>query len=194
MFICLNASRILQIIFQEEKYMNKNSSKSLLKIFTLLLIIFSIVIPVWFGCKRLPVNAEAEKNKAAIHRHVEELFNKGDLSKVNEIIADNYICHLTDGTDLKGIEGFNQIIAMTRNAFPDIHYTIEDMVAEGDCVAVRYSAQGTQSGNLMGIPPTGKRITWAEAVFYRLKDGKEVEVYVYEDSLVMLRQLGIPLH
>jgi steroid delta-isomerase-like uncharacterized protein len=78
-----------------------------------------------------------------------------------------------------------------RKALPDIHYTIEDMVAEGDKVAVRYVMTATHKGEFMGIPATGKKIKLTQAFFYRFKDGKEVEALAYMDNLSLFQQLGV---
>ena len=132
-----------------------------------------------------------EENKALIHRHVEEVFNKGDLSFVEDIIAPDYVCHMSETYEFKGIDGFKQIVTGTRNAFPDLHYTIESLVAEGDKLAVRYSWTGTHQGDFFGVAPTGKRVNMKEAIFYRFKDGKEVEALPYADMLSLFQQLGV---
>jgi len=132
-----------------------------------------------------------EENKAVIHhQHVEELFNKGNLAVADEIIAPDYIYHGPLG-EFKGPEGVKQMVKTFRTAFPDVHFTIDDMVAEGDKVAVRYTWTGTFTGDLMGIAPTGKQVTMASAYFYRFADGKEVEATPYADMLSFYQQLGI---
>jgi steroid delta-isomerase-like uncharacterized protein len=132
------------------------------------------------------------KNKAVIRRHVEEVFNKGKLAVADEIISPDYVYHGPVG-EFKGPEGFKQMVAGGLKAFPDLHYTIDDMVAEGDTVAVRYTMTGTFKGELMGIPPTGKRVNMTEAFFYRFKNGKEVEALPFSDMITFYRQLGIPI-
>ena len=132
-----------------------------------------------------------EENKAVIYRHVEVL-NKGDLSIVDEIISPDYVYHRPTG-ELNGRDGFKQIVTMVRNAFPDINYTIDDMVAEGDTVAARYTWTGTFKGELMGMAPTGKQFTMTSAYFYRFSDGKEVEATPFIDLLTFYKQLGIPI-
>ena len=131
-----------------------------------------------------------EENKANIIRLGEEVFNKGNLGVLNELIAPNYI-HMTGGQEIKGIEGFKQLVAMMRTAFPDLRATIDDMVAEGDMVAIRFTIRGTFKGEYMGIAPTGKQFTFTEAVFHRMEGGKQVEAWSYADTLSFYRQLGI---
>ena len=133
-----------------------------------------------------------EENKATLRsQHVEELFNKGNLSVADEIISADYVCHHPSGIEFKGPEGVKQLVAMARNAFPDLHFTIDDMVAEGDKVAVRYTYTGTHKGEYMGIAPTGKQVTMTAANFYRFEGGKEVEDLPYSDSLALYQQLGV---
>jgi steroid delta-isomerase-like uncharacterized protein len=137
--------------------------------------------------------SKEEKNKNILLRqHVEELFNKGNLAVADEIISPEYVYHGPTG-EIKGPEGIKQLVSAWRTAFPDGHYTIDDMVAEGDTVAVRYTMTGTLKGEFMGIAPTGKKANLTSAIFYRFKGGKEVEAISFSDSLTMYRQLGIPI-
>ena len=131
-----------------------------------------------------------EENKAIIGRIIGETFNKGDLSVADDVIADNYVFHGTE-FELRGVEGFKQIITMLRAAFPDFHATIEDMVGEGNTVACRFVGRGTFKGEYRGIAPTGKEVTFAEASFIYFEDGKEVEVWSYMDNLSFHQQLGV---
>jgi len=132
-----------------------------------------------------------EKNKASVRRFSEEVANKGNLSLIPEFFAPGYVFHTTP--EFKGPEGFKQYITMMRTAFPDLHQTIEHMVAEGDMVAVYYTMLGTFKGEMMGIAPTGKKIALPYAVLSRFKDGKQVEAWPYYDSLAMYQQLGISM-
>ncbi len=85
------------------------------------------------------------------------------------------------------------MVAMERKAFPDLHMEIDDMIAEGDKMAVRYTYTGTFKGDFMGIPPTGKKFNMPHAMFYRFKDGKQAEVAMFLDMLSWYRQLGVPI-
>jgi hypothetical protein len=95
--------------------------------------------------------------------------------------------------EFKGPEGFKQMVAMICKACPDTHYTIDDMVAEGDKVAVLYTFTGTFTGEFQGIPPTGKRAEMKQAFIYHFKDGKEVKALVLHDPNELFRELGIPI-
>jgi len=132
-----------------------------------------------------------EKNKAVVRRDVEEVFNKGNTAIVDEIIGSDWVFHGPGGLEFKGQEGFKQIVATLRNAFPDLHMAIEDMVAEGDMVAVRYIMRGTFKGNLMGMAPTLNQFTMPSALFIRFKEGKAVETREIYDQLTLFQQLGV---
>jgi predicted ester cyclase len=131
-----------------------------------------------------------EDHKAKFRRVVEEAWNKGNTAVLNEVIAPQYVYHTPSG-DFKGPEGLAQAVKMYRTAFPDIHLTIDEIVAEGDRLAARFTLTGTFTGELMGIAPTGKRCTMTGALFNRYVDGKEVEAASFFYQLSMFQQLGI---
>ncbi len=133
-----------------------------------------------------------EENKAVIRRVFEEVLNKGDLSLIPELIAPDYVYHSPlVGGEFKGPEGFRQMVTMFRNAFPDLHCTIEDMVAEGDKLAIHVTLRGTFKGKFGDIAPTGKQFNMTSAYFYRMAGGKEVEALPFMDMLTWFQQLGI---
>jgi steroid delta-isomerase-like uncharacterized protein len=110
---------------------------------------------------------------------------------VDEVISDDYTAHVSGGLEFKGPQGARQMLAPFISAFPDLHYTIDDMVAEGDKVAVRVTLNATHKGEGLGFPPTGKSITTTAAFFYRVAGGKIVEALQYSDQLAMFQQLGV---
>ena len=132
----------------------------------------------------------AEQNKAIVSRWVAGGWNTGDLSLVDEFYAD-YTLHSPGMPDVQGTEAFKAFVTMYRTAFPDIHFTLEDMVAEGDKVAWRATTRGTHQGELMGIPPTGKPIVVSSSIVSRFENGKWAEDWVLIDMLGMLQQLGV---
>jgi steroid delta-isomerase-like uncharacterized protein len=132
-----------------------------------------------------------EANKAEQRRVWEEVFNKGNMSVVDETIAPNYVYQGLMGIESKGPEGFKQMVAMFRTAFPDLHVTVEDMIAEGDKVVSHYTMTGTHKGELMGIAPTGKKVKFSGMVIVRWVDGKEVEAKGVGDMLAMMQQIGV---
>jgi len=117
-----------------------------------------------------------EENKAMVRRSIEEVWNKGNLAVVDETMASSYVLHFP-GQDYKGPESFKQMVTMTRTAFPDLHMTIEDMVAEEDKVAYHLTMRGTHRGDFMGIAPTGKQVTITGISIHRFAGGKEAEVW-----------------
>jgi steroid delta-isomerase-like uncharacterized protein len=132
----------------------------------------------------------AEQNTAIVSKWVAGGWNGGDLSLVDEFYA-NYTLHSPGMPDVQGTEGFKAFVTMYRTACPDIHFTIEDMIAEGDKVAWRATTRGTHRGDLMGIPPTGRSIEVSSSIVSRFENGKWAEDWVLIDMLGMLQQLGV---
>ncbi len=134
----------------------------------------------------------AEENKAIVRRAWEKVINQGNLAAADEIFAADYVYHTPGSPDLHGLEeGVKQPVSMQRTAFPDIHFTVEDIIAEGDMVAHRWSAIGTHRGEFMGIPPTDSQVTMTGIVFSRISGGKVVEDWAVSDMLGLLQQLGV---
>ena len=132
-----------------------------------------------------------EENKAKVRRMIEEVWNKGDLAVVDELVPPNYVYHFPGREEIKGPNGLKQFATMLRTAFPDFHITIDDMVAEGDEVACRYTYQGTHKGEFLGIAPTGKQFKATGIMISHIERGKEVEVWESIDRIGMLQQIGI---
>ncbi|MFX1577991.1 MAG: ester cyclase [Promethearchaeota archaeon] len=132
-----------------------------------------------------------EENKANLHRVTEEVFNKGNLAVVDELVSTNSVTHAAGGEEFKGPEGFKQMVTMIRTAFPDFHMTIEDIVAEGDKLAYRYTWRGTHKGEYMGIAPTGKQVTVTGMNIVHFVGGKGIESWTSGDNLSMMQQLGV---
>jgi predicted ester cyclase len=125
----------------------------------------------------------AEENKAAVRREVEELYNHtGNLDVADEIFSPDYVSYEPTSGETRGIEGARQFAATFREAFPDLQCTIDDMVAEGDKVVMRFRGSGTHQGETEAFgPATGKR----------LSEGKIVEAWTNFDALGMMQQLGM---
>ena len=132
-----------------------------------------------------------DDHKRLVRRWFEELWNQGNAAVADEIIAPNYTVQ-DPGTPGRtgGIAGEQQAVAMYRTVFPDLHFTIEDLVAEGDRCVARWTARGTQLAPLPGIPPTGTQVTVTGISFSRLANGRIVEHWLNWDTLGMLQQLG----
>ncbi len=133
-----------------------------------------------------------EENKAIVRRYYEEALNERNLSTLDETLAVNFVHHdPSNPADIEGLEGIKQRLAEIMNAFPDFHYTIEDMIAEGDKVVVRWTASLTHKGVFEGLPPTGKRAVVQGIYIHRLAGGKMVEDWAIRDTLGLLQQLGV---
>ena len=132
-----------------------------------------------------------EENKAQFRRMYEEGFNQGNLAVVDELIAPEFINHeAPPGMNNRGPESLRMVITMLRTAFPDLHFSIEHLVAEGDTVAGRLAMNGTHQGPLMGMSPTGRSVRQNHMHFVRFSDGKAVEHWGVRDDVGMMRQLG----
>ena len=135
-----------------------------------------------------------EENKALIRRFTEEVWNEGNLDVVYEIFAEDYVRHdLRPGNPPPGPEGQKQIAADFLAAFPDLHSDVELIVAEGDIVISRWTAEGVNTGQWGKIPPTGKRVRFSGVNVFRFKNGKVAELWNYRDDLGLMQQLGAPI-
>ncbi|HKF35692.1 MAG TPA: ester cyclase [Ktedonobacteraceae bacterium] len=133
-----------------------------------------------------------EENKATARRFFEEVFNGGNLAVVDEVKSSTYVFHDPGFPEpIRGPEGFKQHLMLFRNVFPDLRSTVEDLIAEGENVTVRFTFTGTQQDTLMGIPPTGKQVGVTAILIGRLVNGKFVEGWINYDGLGMLQQLGV---
>jgi len=133
-----------------------------------------------------------EENKAIVRRFYEEIWNKGDMTTADELIASNIIDHdQNPQTRVRGPESLKQLATSVRTTFPDIHFTVEDEIGEGDRVAVRWTMRGTHKGEFMGMAATGRQVRVEGIHFWRVAGDKIVEVWVNRDNLGMMQQLGV---
>ena len=130
-----------------------------------------------------------EENKAHARRAYEAL-NQRDLAAFYELITPGIVLHNASMT-IQGLEAYKQFVSMYFAAFPDLHFTVEDIIAEGDEVVVRTTGMGTHKGDLMGIAPTGKQVTVSAINIIRVVNGKAVEEWLNNDDLGLLQQLGV---
>lgn len=133
-----------------------------------------------------------EQNKALARQLVEEVLNRGDMSRADEFLAADFIEHeeLPPGVP-PGREAPKQLTTMLRSAFPDFKATINDLIAEGDKVVIHMTWNGTQQGEFMDIPPTGKRISVGVFDILRIAEGQIVEHWGLMDRMAMMQQLGV---
>ena len=134
----------------------------------------------------------AEDNRALIRRYyLDEVWNKGNLALVAKLIAPDCIVHDPIMAGLIGPEGVVRFVTTWRTAFPDLQFTIEDHIAEGNKVATRVTLRGTHTGQLRDIAPTGKQITVTGMTISHVVDGKIVEIWIARDDLGLRQQLGV---
>ena len=131
-----------------------------------------------------------EANKALVCRFV-EAFNTGDLDGLAAAFAPNAVVHNSGAPDPLNLEGFRQLAAVFLAAFPDGKHTIDDMIVEGDKVVTRITYRGAHTGDLMGIPPTGKHVTTSAMTIDQIANGKIVETWRLFDQMGMMQQLGV---
>ena len=135
-----------------------------------------------------------EENKAIARRFAEvlqEFFRTGDVDLMDSVLAENVVQHISgQPPEVQSLEGFKQILPALPQAFSDVLFEVENLVAEGDMVAFRLSWTATHQGDFFGIPPTGTRATVTEMHMFRIADGKVVERWGEWDALGLMQQLG----
>ena len=132
-----------------------------------------------------------EENKAIARRWYDEAFNKHRVAAIDELYAPDFVTHDNPLVPEGNRAGAKQLFASLFAAVPDLSATVEDIIAEGDKVVVRYTTWGTQQGDLIDIPATGKSFTMACIDILRFEDGKIAEHWVEADHLGMMRQLDM---
>ena len=131
------------------------------------------------------------ESKDLARRFYDEVFNAGDLDRVDELLTPDFVDHEEGppGTP-EGIEGVKAFVTMYREAFPDLHATVEDMVEEGDRIAVRATFTGTHDGEFMGIPASGRKISIQAMDVVRVVDGRAAEHWGVTDVMGLMQQIG----
>lgn len=130
----------------------------------------------------------SEETKALVRRFV-ETWNDPDPSKALALVLDDLVLR-EPGHQISGKEGLRELMQIMRQSLPDLRYTIEDIVVEGDKAAVRITCRGTQRGEFMGITPTARSVAWEEIFIGRVVGGKIAEGWAVEDMLGLMQQLG----
>lgn len=130
------------------------------------------------------------ENKTILCRFFEELFNDGDLNVADELVALDYVNHNPAPDEPPGRDGLRAFITVLRTAFPDIHFSVDEQLAEGDRVVTRWTATGTQQGPFAGVPATGNPINVTAINIHRVADGQIQEGWLNWDALGMMQQLG----
>lgn len=139
---------------------------------------------------------EPEAHKAMVWRAIAAIWHQGQSEAIEEVIAPDYVHHIShtaaDGSyEVYGPDGVRHLVATWRSAFPDLRFTLEDLVVDGDKIVARWTCHGTHHGVFRGLAPTGKQITFAGMTLYRMARGKIVEQWTVEDGVSLYQQLGL---
>ena len=129
-------------------------------------------------------------NKALVSRYYGDLWNKWDLSVVDEIISTDFTFRGSLAVTVEGREGFIGYVNLVRSAFPDFHNKVEELIAEADKVVARLTYTGTHQGELFGIAPTNKRVTYPGVAIFTMSGGQIVDGWVMGDTPGLMEQLG----
>lgn len=135
----------------------------------------------------------SEQNKATARRFYEEVFNKQNVDFMDEICTSDFTDHAPMPGQKPGIAGTKEMFAGFKTAFPDMRVNVDDMVAEGDVVVVRFTGTATHRGPIFGAPATNKRITFHGIDWLKFRGGKVAEVWHQGDDPVVLMSLGVKL-
>ena len=131
----------------------------------------------------------ADENKAVYRRFIEEVFNSKNVARTDEFIQPEFVDH-TPGLP-SGLDGAKKGIVGFLTGFPDLHFTIEDQIAEGDKVVARLTMSGTHQGEFAGVPATGKQVSVTGIDVWRVRNGKCAEHWLALDNLGLMQQLGV---
>jgi len=129
-------------------------------------------------------------NKSVVLRSEAELWSNGNLAVADELYSPEFVCHFVAGSEWRGLEGIKGEVRRHRTSFPDWNERVEDIIAEGDKVVIRFTSTGTQRGEFEGIAPTGRKVQIQEVAIYRLLDGKIIEQWGLPDIHGLLEQLS----
>ena len=136
---------------------------------------------------------QAASNKATIHRF-HAATNTGDMATISatidEVVAPDVLFHAPVPMGATGVAALKQVWAVLLRAYPDLHVTVEDVIAEGDKVVCRNTVTGTHRGEYRGLAPTGRSVTYREIFIFRFAGGRIAEIWGVVDVFAQLKQLG----
>jgi predicted ester cyclase len=139
--------------------------------------------------------AEEARNKATVSRFVDDVIGTGDaevISKtIDELVEPDVLIHMPMPIQATGAQALKQVWAMLLRGLPDVHVTVEELIAEGDKVVNRNTVTGTHQGEYMGLAPTGKSITYNEIFIFRFANGRIAEMWGVVDVFSQMKQLGV---
>lgn len=130
----------------------------------------------------------SDENKALVRHYLDQVWTKGNLEIIDKVIAQEYVQHARGVPP--GREGVHRFFAMIRSAFPDAHYSVDDLIAEGDKVVWCWTIRATHTGPFQGLSPTNRAVMITGMSIVKIRDGKFVEGWGEQDNLGMMQQLG----
>ena len=133
----------------------------------------------------------SDSNVALIRRFYEELWNRWDLAVAREVVAPDIRFRGSLGTTVEGLDAFVGYVEQIHAAFPDWHNQIDELITVDDRVVARMTWTGTHRGSLLGIPPSGRAVTYVGAAFFRVREGKIREAWVVGDTQELWKALGV---
>jgi steroid delta-isomerase-like uncharacterized protein len=132
-----------------------------------------------------------ERNIEVVRSWIDEAWSKGNLTVADDLLTDGFVLHdPVAGREVIGREAERGLIAGLRTSIPDLAFTIDDVVADGDNVTIRWIAEGTHGGELLGVASTGRPLAIRGVDMYRLEDGRIAESWTFWDLPGMLRTIG----
>jgi steroid delta-isomerase-like uncharacterized protein len=139
-----------------------------------------------------PPSRREDAQVEVVRRYFEEVWNQGRLDVLDELLAPSYVNHTPSTPNPpRGPAGLKPIVAALRAAFPDLHFTVLDTLVDGQRVAVRVRMEGTQDGDLFGLPATHRRVSVNQINIELFRDGHIAEHWRVTDELTLMRQLGV---
>lgn len=167
-------------------------------------LILSLVLILCFmvGCKdkaamaeleEFRAQAEVEEQNINLIRDMVKHVDEEGMTELDKYYSSDCVAHFPGGRDVHGLEAITLGASLMKAAFPDMSHGIEDIIAYGDLVAVRFSVKMTHTGEFQGIPPTGKQLSGSMMEFNRISEGKIVEVWQEADSTGLMLALGMEL-
>ncbi len=161
------------------------------RIISLALAWIVVVTAAIAGCDRTGSDRALERNKELVRYMNAEVWNKADVDAIDELFTPDFVLHfLPDGSETRGIAGLRQHVRDLHDAFPDWSEDIKRIVAEGDLVVIHYVSGGTNQGQWLGKPPTGRRVQVNEISIFRIEDGRISEQWLLPDLGSMQQQLA----
>ncbi len=172
-FFC-NLNRLLTKTYKMKKLAN-------------LLMLFGVLILI-YGCQSNKTETDLNANREVVLKYF-KIWSSGEIDKLNEVIAPDFVCHFIGGIEWIGIEGVQKSISDHRKSFPDWSEEVVDIIAEGNKVVTRFKSKGTHKGAFLGIDSAGNKIEIFETCIYRIENGKIVEQWGFPDISSLKAQL-----